>query len=332
MNEDVDIQGSLESVVLFKADAEKGEGKDLAAEFNAKSYPTFVVVNSQGQTLDRWVGYEKGFFIETLADAMTDLSTIEEKMAAYQKEPTVKLAVVLGRYSSALRNYLDAVNYYTTAQQIKDSPSLDYSYEVFKNSYYGLSGEQFTLDEVLAAADRVFESESADPEDVVSTAISVTRAARKNDRVDLIQPYIETGLKISSQSDDPEMKDAYNQLMIDKSLLITGNEEMAVEFKKATMPEGWMDDAGRLNAFAWWCFENKVNLEEAERLSRKSVELAEPGHQKAMNLDTLAEICNALDNCHEAVDLIKLAIKEDPDDKYFQDQLAKFEDILASQE
>lgn len=97
------------------------------------------------------------------------------------------------------------------------------------------------------------------------------------------------------------------------------------------MTDGWLEDAGKLNGFCWWCFENLVNLEEAEKLSRKSVELAEPGRQKAMNLDTLAEICNALDNCHEALDLIKMAMVEDPESKHYPKQLERFEKILASQ-
>ena len=332
MNSDDDIKASLGPVVLFQTDAGKGEGKDLAKEFDVKVYPTFVMVNKDGQTLDRWAGYGKEHFISTLADAMTDLSTIDEKLASYEEKPTAGVAVVLGRYSSALRNYADAVDYYTTAQKIKDNPSRDYTYEIFKNTLYGASRKQFTFDDILVAADRVLKSEDADPQDVVSTAIMLTSSARTNSRLDVIGPFIEAGLKLSSQSDDPRMKDAYGQLMIDKSLLITGNEKMAVEYKKSTMPEGWMEDAGQLNSFAWWCFENKVDLEEAENLSRKSVELAEPGHQKAMNLDTLAEICSALNNWHEAVDLTRQAIKEDPDDEYFQEQLVKFEKNLTSHE
>jgi tetratricopeptide (TPR) repeat protein len=330
VNSDDDIKTSLGSVVLFQADAEKGEGKDLAQEFNVKVYPTFIVVNADGQTLDRWAGYGKESFMETLADAMTDLSTIEDKMAAYEKKPTAGLAVVLGRYSSALRNYADAVNYFTVAQKLNDDPSRDYTYEIFKDTFYGSAHDKFSFDDVLAAAHRVLEAEDAVPEDVVNTAMMVIRQAKTNDRQDVIEPYLEKGLEISSQSDDPRMKDAHSQLMIEKSLLVEGNEKTAVKYKKTTMPEGWKNDPGQLNSFAWWCFENNIDLKEAEKLSRRSVELAEPGRQKAMNLDTLAEICNALDNHQEAVELTKLAINEDPDNKYYKDQLDKFEKSLTS--
>ncbi len=315
---------------LYQIDAEKGEGKDLAKEFNVKGYPTFVMVNGAGETFDRWIGYEKKYFIETLGDAMTDLSTIEDKLASYEKKPTAGIADVLGRYSSSLEEYVNAVNYYTTAQKIKDEPSDDYTYEIFQNTYYGLEDEHFTFEDAQAAADVVLKSETAEPENVVRTAIRVIKMAKKNDRLDVMESYIEIGLTITSQADDPEAKDAHNQLMVEKSLHITGDKATAVKYKMATMPDGWLEDAGKLNGFCWWCFENSVNLKDAEKLSRKSVELAEPGKRKAMNLDTLAEICNALDNCHEAVELIKMAMAEDPDSKHYPEQLERFEKILAS--
>jgi tetratricopeptide (TPR) repeat protein len=318
-------------VFLYQIDAEKGEGVDLAKEFNVKGYPTFVMVNGAGETLDRWIGYGKNYFIKTMDSALKDLSTIEDKLATYEKKPTAGIADALGRYSSSLDEYVNAVNYYTTAQKIKDQPFDDYTYEIFQNTSYGLQDEHFTFEDVQAAADVVLKSKTAEPENVVRTAISVIRIAKKNDRLDIVGPYIETGLAITSQADDPEAKDAYNQIMVEKSLLITGDKKAAVRYKMATMPDGWLEDAGKLNGFCWWCFENRVNLEDAERLSRKSVELAKPGRRKAMNLDTLAEICNALDNCHEAVELIKMAMAEDPESKHYPKQLERFEEILASQ-
>jgi hypothetical protein len=91
-----------------------------------------------------------------------------------------------------------------------------------------------------------------------------------------------------------------------------------------------MDDPDQLNSFAWWCFENKVNLEEAQELALKGVELAEPGKARAQILDTAAEICNALGNCGRAIELIQVAIGEDADNEYYAEQLARFEKIQSS--
>ncbi len=323
---------SLQSVFLYKVDAEKGEGLDLAKEFKVRAYPTFIMVNSDGQTLDRWVGYTKSMHLETLESAVSDLSTLDHKRERYNAKPSANDAAVLGRYSYALEEYKEAVGYYTTAQSLNTNSEIDFSYKIFSNTYSGVKGEHFTFDDVIAAADKVLKSEKAKPEIKVVTALRVTRIAKKQDRLDIAGQYIEAGLKLAAGKDDADSKEAFNDLMVDKSLYITHDNEAAVKFKKANLPEGWMDDAGELNGFAWWCFENLINLEEAEQLARKGIELAEPGRAKAMILDTLAEICNVLDNCAESVELTRLAMAEDPKNEFYKEQLTKFVEILASAE
>lgn len=304
----------------------------MANELKVSAYPSFILLNSDGETLDRWVGYSKVMHLETLESSLSDLSTIEHKIERYSSKPSAKDAAVLGRYSYALGEYKEAVAYYTTAQKLNDNPETDYSYQIFNNTYYGVKGEHFTFDDVTAAADRVLNSESARPKSKIATAVRVTRMAKKQDRLDIVGPYIEAGLKLVSGSDDPDDIESYNDLMVEKSLYVTRDKEAAVKFKKANLPESWMDDAGELNGFAWWCFENLINLEEAEKLARKGTELAKPGREKAMILDTLAEICNMLDNCFEAVKFTKLAIAEDPENEFYGNQLERFEEILASAE
>ena len=77
--------------------------------------------------------------------------------------------------------------------------------------------------------------------------------------------------------------------------------------------------------------QNKINLKEAEKMARKGVELTSPGRDKANVLDTLAEICNLSGECGDAVDYIRMAVAEDPDNEYFREQLIRIEKILASQ-
>ena len=93
------------------------------------------------------------------------------------------------------------------------------------------------------------------------------------------------------------------------------------------MPAGWESDAGGLNGFAGWCYENKINLEEAGKLARKGAALASPGAEKAEILDTAAEICNLLGNCDDAVLLAEQAAKEDPKSEHYAKQLKRFAEI-----
>ena len=96
-----------------------------------------------------------------------------------------------------------------------------------------------------------------------------------------------------------------------------------IGFAKVAEGDGkdWKQVANMLNNFAWWCFENKFNLEEAEEHARAGVEIAKAGNQKANILDTVAEICNLRGDCGDAVTLIRMAVAEDPENEYFQKHL-----------
>jgi tetratricopeptide (TPR) repeat protein len=120
------------------------------------------------------------------------------------------------------------------------------------------------------------------------------------------------------------MVQARKELMADQALHVLRDPERAVALKREAMPAGWRESASDLNGFAWWCFEGRVNLPEAEECARRGVELAAAGKEKAMILDTLAEIVSARGNPQEAVSLIQQAIDQAPDDRYYPRQLERF--------
>ena len=97
-----------------------------------------------------------------------------------------------------------------------------------------------------------------------------------------------------------------------------------MEMKKSSLPKGWKDDTSSLNEFSWWCFENKVNLDQAEELSRKGVKLAAAGREKSMIMDTCAEILFLNGKKDEAIAMMERAIKEDPKSEHYPKQLEKF--------
>ena len=121
-------------------------------------------------------------------------------------------------------------------------------------------------------------------------------------------------------------------MMVDYKLYVEKDIEGAIELRKARLPQGWQQNPNALNSFAWWCFENNINLEEAEALARNGVELSDPGEGKAMILDTLAEICNLRGSCKDAVLYMEMAIENDPDRQYYKEQLERFQKELALQQ
>jgi tetratricopeptide (TPR) repeat protein len=319
----------LDDVVLYRIDAEKGEGVEHSSEFEVKGYPTFVALNNGGETFDRWIGYARDYFISTLKDALQDESPITAKMARFENSPNFDDALVLARYNRSLNKHADAVKYYSATQKLNQDPDTDYRYEIFTSTVDGARKDIFTFDDAVAAADAVLASGKADADEKYGIARRMTSLAGKEGNSKLAAPYLKAGIEALDGSEDPDDQSDYATLMADYSLIVTGDSAAAVDYKKKTMPDDWLEDASQLNNFAWWCFENNINLEEAEDLSRKSVKLSEPGRAKAMKLDTLAEICNARGKTSEAVEYTRIAVKEAPEDEYYKEQLERFEDLMT---
>lgn len=141
--------------------------------------------------------------------------------------------------------------------------------------------------------------------------------------------YIKDGQAFASDIADENLQYLKDRINIAYVLYIENDVEKAVNLKKNTFKENWMDNARSLNSFSWWCFENQINLDEAKELAHRGVKLAEPGSQKAMILDTIAEIEFLQGNKDEAEDLIKEAIIENPESEYYMKQLNRFQKDLV---
>lgn len=326
MNEDAEVQKILESVVLHKVDAEKGEGLELAKTHGVHSYPTFLMVNAEIQPIDRWLGYTKPLLGKKMERALADVSTIDEKRARFESSPSPDLAVRLADYDAANEQYADAVALYRKAEEL--DPKVSRAPEIFDATFSGYRRQAFEKSAVLSTAEAALQG--ADPGRILNVSERMIFLAKETHDAELNLEYLKTAIERTKDSTDENIVRRREGLMPDYVLHVEKNPTKAVELRRAAMPPGWMEDAGQINNYAWWAFENGVDQKEALALARKGVELAPAGKEKAMILDTAAELCNALDNCHEAIDLTKQAIAEDPENEYYQKQLERFQEILAT--
>jgi len=309
--------------VVLNLNAEKGEGVDLAEEFLIQGYPTFVVINPGGETISRWAGFDDAAsFIGTLSRAVADPTTVDEKLARFEERPTAEDAITLAEYHVTRGDFGDAVRFYERALELS-APDSGLEYDLFIAYRWGYDEEAFGIDEVRSAADRAMDSGQLTDKQFLRLARLMSSAA--DDEADWsVAPYIERALAATTDLDDPELEEQRRQVQIEEALHVTGDQARALELALESRPEGWKDDPGELNSFAWWCFENRINLEEAESLARRGVELAADGDGRAMVLDTLAELVFLRGDKEEAVALIKQAIEESPDNEYYAKQLVKF--------
>ena len=319
----------LNDVVLVQIDCENGEGIDLAKTYNIQGYPTFVMADPSARTVYRWMGYTKEAFLHKVGAGLSDLTPIEEKEKRFAGRPDLPTALVLAEYAESTGKLRQAVDYYQEAARL--DPDNDYAYALFQLYRWGNRKQTFTEEQVKESAGAALASPYTDDGSRFWVLYAMAGYAAQDPDNQQLREDVSKAEKLINDKPDVAPERYKKDISIYYTLLIDKNKEKAVELKKSNMAEGWMDNAGDLNEFSWWCFENHVDLEEAEKLARRGIKLAEPGHEKAMILDTCAEIVNALGNHADAMELTKLAIKEDPDSKYYQAQLKRFADASQVQ-
>ncbi len=330
------LREALDATVFTSIDAEKGEGPELAKLYGVSGFPTYVVLNADGELLDRWSGYGgPEHFLGALGPALADPTTVAQKKARFEASPTAEDAEKLARFASADGEYSRAIDLFRRATELDSSRDL--SEDLVYTAYL-----RARKDAGFSAADFVdFVTEELDDEAAGEgwmLAVNLaSRLAQREESIELMRPVLEGALSAAKAQSGPDAESGFDEvdrreLKILSLLHLEGRGDEAAQLKKESMKEGWLEDANGLNAYAWWCFENGVNLVEAEALARRGIELAEPGTEKAMVLDTAAEICNARGNCRDSVTLIQQAIAEDPEDESYPRQLERFQKILASSE
>jgi len=332
VNESAVIKDALQHVVLVEIDCEKGEGPELAKKYGVGGYPTYIAVNGDGEITDSIIGYPGAEGWASFAKSTTiDRRTIEAKTAAYAEKPTATLARSLGNRASTGYDFKGAVGYFHKARELDPDNAAEFTEQILTNMYYGSYGGAFTIDEVEAEVKPAFNAPDADTGDKLQLAEMMTQAAKSTGVPERAASYLKAALAAPVDPSDENHVRSRDRLAVDAALIIDKDEDKAVALVRASYDEGWDETPRGLNRFAWWCFENRVNMDEGLALALMGADLAEDDRSRARILDTVAEICNALGNCGKAVDYIKQAVELQPDSQSYKDQLARFEKLLAEQ-
>ena len=305
-------------MVLYKTDAEK-EGVELAKVEKVKGYPTFILQNAKGETIERWAGYSKEYLLATLNAAVEDPTTVEEKLVRFEKKANAKDADKLAAYHGTRGEVKQSVDFSRKAVELE--PTDDRRINLVSAVSDGVRQGEMKVDALAKERDAVLASGTKNAQSLLQLLMVLKHGAGDKPDPSLFVPVLKPA--IAATKDNPELKDTHQELLIDNALYIEKDKSKAFKLRKAAMPEGWMEDPRQLNSFAWWAFENDVNLEEAESLARKGEKLAPAGADKAMVLDTLAEILYARGKKTEAVAAIEQAVKEHPEKEYYKNQLER---------
>ena len=266
------------------------------------------------------------FFSEINA-GLADPTTIAEKKERFSQKPDAATAKALASYFQTQNEVKQAVLYYN--QALKFDPKSDFSEELFELYTTGFRRKIYSLGDLMAMADKALAARESDIPFRLTVYAQMSDYAGENPHNQKLLGYIESGYQLLQDHADQAPAWSVRYLNINHALFVEKDPDKALTLKKSSLKEGWENDAGQLNGFAWWCFENKLNLDEAAELARRGAKLAEPGRSKAMILDTAAEIENLRGNPAEAFKLMEQAVKEDPVTEHWKKQLERFKKVMA---
>jgi tetratricopeptide (TPR) repeat protein len=329
--ENAAIQDALSTVVFAKMNAEEGEGEELADRFEVEMYPTFILLDAEGNILSRWAEYDgPEEFKRLVAINVSNPVSVEEKLALFQSDPSAEMAEMLGHICFSREEALQAVEYFRKAAELNQDDNFEV--EIFDAHVNGFFNEQFKTEDVVAAGNDVLAAPDVAAEDLVLISMNMTTVADQAGDGEIPVPFIKKAMEAVANAEEGEVEERrIKRLELNHAIYVEKDMDKAVEIRRGQMPEGWESDPEALNRFAVWLFEYDVNLEEADELARKAVTLAEPGEMKANILDTVALFAAVRGEYDEAIRLEKQALAEDPENKSFAENLKTFQEKAASE-
>jgi tetratricopeptide (TPR) repeat protein len=328
LEEDDRLALRLEDFVFAKIDGEKGEGVDLVRRYEVRGYPTFVLLNGDAQLLSRWYGWGGvEAFLDLLDASSEEPLPLAERRARHAAEPSARGAKLLANDAYARGENDAAVTLFRELMRLEPEKSLEHGLRLVEYIASGVQSNSFTIEELDATARPLLDHERLDAARAVGLARLMSHFLPA-DEGELLAPYLVVALRRSDDGSAASLLKEKQILLVEHALIVEKDKVLALKYRRALLPPGWLESAAELNTFAWWCFEQKINLEEAGRLARRGVELeTEPG-SKANILDTLAQIGYERGDFHGALASIEEAIELLPSNTYLKTQRARFSELI----
>ena len=308
------IEFAKKNLISKKIDAEKNNGPQQKKKYRVKGYPTILLLDSEGNEIDRIIGYRppEEFFnelnrIKNRENTLSDLIT-RYKQSINNSSVKIDLAekYILMNLPDSARLLLD--NIYSFQ---KKKHQLDFSVSFnLSQLYYKIR----SLDRSIEILDQIVES-GVDSSDIAYFFRILYKSKRSSD-IDALLEYAEL-----SENIDRKQKSYWQIIRILKKHKRDPSLEAKLYLKVIDLyTSDYKYLPSLLNGFAWRMTELEKNLDIALVKINKALEYGED----IKILDTKAEVLWKLNRSEEAVEIIEKCILSDPQNKYYKDQKKKF--------
>jgi tetratricopeptide (TPR) repeat protein len=327
------VKNALQTVVHLSLNVREDKGRALSENyFVGNTFPVFILTNSEGEIIKRWVGYNGApHFVRTLQDALKDLTTVKQRLARYKNSKNYQDAFFLAEFYADTREYLKAIDYYREAESFGQNRFTDFKFNIFQNYSNAAWNYVIPFEDILPAADDVLTSNRQDKTNLIKMIRILANVACKLGKTDKIDKYLLAGLELTSVSKNSRINKYHRELLIDKTLHVDNDTAESMSMKKADLGEDWQTNPDKFYKFSEYCLQRRANLEEARQLALKASKMAHDGPFKGKIVNTLADIYVVLGKYKEAVSLMELAARNDPDNDYYLTLIKQYRDSSAVQ-
>lgn len=330
---DANVIKAYTQVVHYHCNVKGDEGEKLSDTYSVGfTYPVFLLTNSEGDPISRWIGFSNGQrLIATLSSKLRDLTTVKERERRLAATPNISDAVNLAGYYADEMDYVKATEAYRTAQKLVSGRS-DYTYQIFYQCANAVWNDSLPFSEVPPAADAALASTNVNQMNKLKVVELLSRLARKFKHTDILGPYLDQAITLCGAADSPMIKERRASFLADRALHVQGDTAQAVQLKKAGYASGWENNPQESFKFARWCLEREIDLPEAEDYCRRAATTVASKKAKAQVYSVLGEILAAQDKYNDAVDALLLSVENDPTHDSYHTQLKEYNDKLEAGE
>ena len=252
--------------VAIKIDAEKGEGPDLAKRFGVRGFPTFVIVDPEGQEVDRLVGFRKPEpFLAELKDIAGEKSFRALKKRATENPDDLDAALDLAEKYQERSDFDQALGLY---EKVRGSEKASASSKLRAEGRIAMIGYVKSRGKELGSLEKFYEAHKggADAVDIARLLYQVYQRGEDRKKVVEMGDYL---LANAPEREDATFLNDYSWYLSTKDV----DAKKALELARRAVAKS-PDAPAILDTLAEACYRNGL-FEEAVETQKKAVKLAE---------------------------------------------------------
>ena len=321
-----EIREAVASIVFLSIDLEDSTSAEFNQDHPVSSVPQFILLDADGVEHGRFKGYGGvEYFLTGINQLLDDPLPINERLAQARADESWEGSDLLAQHHADRKEYEQAAPHFVEA--LKRGAPPEQRLQLLWAYLVGFGEGWATAADAKAVADEALANPAETDRFWYRLYNLMKQVAERANDDSLRRPYLERAVQEAEETDRLQ-KDPY--LRFDHAHYVLGDHEAAAQARRDVLTD--RRDLFSINRYAWYCFEHRLFLEDAEQVAREGLTIEGPPRQLAMLLDTLAELVHLKRDTTEAHQLIKRCIELDPENEYYQNQDKRFREILAKTE